>query len=60
MRLSRFIKDVDFPDVEKITEIAMHDKKNDSGIDIIFPVDVGKYEEVTLSKEEFAQRLKNI
>ena len=60
VRLSRFIKDVDFPDVEKITEIAMHDKKNDSGIDVIFPVDVGKYEEVTLSKEEFAQRLKNI
>lgn len=60
VRLSRFIKDIDFPDVEKITEIAMHDKKNDSGIDVIFPVDVGKYEEVTLSKEEFAQRLKNI
>lgn len=60
VRLARFIKDVTLPPAEKIAEIATHDKKNECGISIVFPVNVGKYEEISLSKEEFAARLKNI
>ncbi len=57
--LNRFIgKAPMIPDAEAITVLAMSDKKNSSGISVMYPRNIGDIREIVLDKSEFLRLLK--